>query len=167
MMRANRRRRCWRRSLAPRLCCVIPAAVRVAEPIFVESAAATGLAFTHHNGATGQYYMPELMGAGVALFDYDGDGDLDVFLVQGGRARRLAAGSADQPPVPQRPLGRRRRPAHAAFHRRHRRAPASAGAGTEWVSAVADYDNDGDLDLLAHLVRSRRALPQQWRRHVY
>ena len=28
--------------------------------------------------------MPEQMGAGVALFDYDNDGDLDVFLVQGG-----------------------------------------------------------------------------------
>ena len=39
---------------------------------------------THVNGATGQYYMAEQMGAGVALFDYDNDGDLDVFLVQGG-----------------------------------------------------------------------------------
>ena len=46
--------------------------------------AASGLTFTHVNGATGQYYMAEQMGAGVALFDYDNDGDLDVFLVQGG-----------------------------------------------------------------------------------
>src|SRR5438874_8149334 len=53
-------------------------------PIFIESAAATGLAFTHVNGATGKYYLPEMMGAGVALFDYDNDGDLDVFLVQSG-----------------------------------------------------------------------------------
>ncbi len=55
-----------------------------AEPLFVESAASVGLAFTHVSGATGQYYMAEQMGAGVALFDYDMDGDLDVFLVQGG-----------------------------------------------------------------------------------
>ena len=54
------------------------------EPLFVEGAAAAGLAFTHVNGATGQYHMAEQMGAGVALFDYDNDGDLDVFLVQGG-----------------------------------------------------------------------------------
>src|SRR5207253_10280587 len=54
------------------------------DPIFIESAAATGLAFTHVNGATGNYYLPEMMGAGVALFDYDNDGDLDVFLVQSG-----------------------------------------------------------------------------------
>ena len=70
-----------------------------AEPLFVESAAPAGLEFTHVNGATGQYYMPEQMGAGVALFDYDNDGDLDVFLVQSGAidgqlARRAAACSA-------------------------------------------------------------------------
>ena len=54
------------------------------QAIFAERASATGLVFTHVNGATGRYYLPEEMGAGVALFDYDNDGDLDVFLVQGG-----------------------------------------------------------------------------------
>src|SRR6185503_7022637 len=52
--------------------------VRAETPLFVESATATGLVFAHANGAAGQYYLPEPMGAGVALFDYDGDGDLDV-----------------------------------------------------------------------------------------
>src|SRR5437899_3278218 len=59
----------------------VPAA---SDPLFVQSAAATGLVFTHVNGATGKYYLPEMMGAGVALFDFDNDGDLDVFLVQSG-----------------------------------------------------------------------------------
>jgi hypothetical protein len=51
-------------------------------PSFREVAAETGLQFHHFTGATGQYYLPEIMGSGVALLDYDGDGDLDIFLIQ-------------------------------------------------------------------------------------
>ncbi|MFW6175695.1 MAG: CRTAC1 family protein, partial [Acidobacteriota bacterium] len=45
---------------------------------------AWGLEFRHHHGGSGELYMVETMGSGVAVFDYDGDGDQDVFFVDSG-----------------------------------------------------------------------------------
>ena len=52
-------------------------------PWFIDVASETGLAFTHQSTRTDDYSYPEVIGSGVALFDSDNDGDLDVFLVQG------------------------------------------------------------------------------------
>ncbi|HEU4934798.1 MAG TPA: CRTAC1 family protein [Pyrinomonadaceae bacterium] len=51
--------------------------------IFKEVAEQVGLRFQHYNGMTGKFYLPEITGSGGALFDFDNDGDLDAFLVQG------------------------------------------------------------------------------------
>jgi enediyne biosynthesis protein E4 len=131
------------------LCAIAPGAApspSAAEPLFVESAAATGLAFTHVNGASGKYYLPELMGAGVALFDYDNDGDLDVFVVQSGAID--AGGSA---PADCR-LFRNDLSVSADGRRALRFTDVTKQSGISvrgygMGAAVGDYDNDGYQDL--------------------
>jgi hypothetical protein len=58
-------------------------ATGASSPIFDEIADKAGLKFRHYNGATGKLFLPEVMSAGAALFDFDQDGDLDALLVQG------------------------------------------------------------------------------------
>jgi len=52
-------------------------------PMFREDAPGMGLTFQHINGSVGRYDIPEEMGPGCAFLDYDNDGFLDVYLVQG------------------------------------------------------------------------------------
>ena len=51
--------------------------------LFDDVAKDVGLDFVHFNGMSGELYFVEIAGGGVALLDYDCDGDLDVFLTQG------------------------------------------------------------------------------------
>ena len=140
---------CWpRRKCHPRAGCRChrPSAD---EPLFVDDAAAAGLKFTHVNGASGHYYMAEQMGAGVALFDYDNDGDLDVFLVQGGP---LDAGSPAKSPANTSRLFRNDLTVGPNGQRKLHFTDVTERAGVALQAygmgaAVGDYDNDGYLDL--------------------
>ena len=60
-----------------------PPTAKPPRPAFAEAAGPAGLDFTHHSGASGDYYLLETMGAGGAFFDFDGDGLMDIFLVDG------------------------------------------------------------------------------------
>ena len=133
--------------------CAVLTDIRVpfaAEPLFLEVAADVGLKFTHVNGAAGQYYMPEQMGAGAALFDYDNDGDLDVFLVQGG-----ALDPSPKEPMSEAPTSRLFRndtTINSAGRRQLRFTDVTGESGLAFRSygmgaAAADYDGDGNVDL--------------------
>ena len=52
-------------------------------PWFTDVTEASGLRMTHFNGMAGDFLYPEVMAPGVALLDFDNDGDLDAFIPQG------------------------------------------------------------------------------------
>ena len=112
---------------------------------FTDVTARSGIAFRHVNGAfinsdgTESRYMPETMGSGVVVFDYDGDGDQDLLFVNGAYfapgkpAEALPALYANQGHWQFKDVGRQ----------------AGLNQSFYGMGAVAaDYDGDGDGDLL-------------------
>ena len=107
--------------------------------LFTDVTEAAGLRFQHVDGRSGQRYFLETVGSGAAFFDYDADGLLDIYLVNG----------ADLPgshsPTP---------PTNQLYHNNgdgtFTDVTEQVGVGDTGYGAgcaAADYDNDGDQDL--------------------
>ena len=112
---------------------------------FTEVAAEAGVHFNHDSGASGGLHLPETMGAGVAWIDYDGDGWLDLYLVQSGPFPPQRGEAADR-------LFRNLGPDAAG---KIRFEPADAGGLARGLArgygqgvVAADVDGDRDIDLL-------------------
>lgn len=115
--------------------------------------AAAGIGFIHDNGGRGREYMPETMGSGCAFWDYDGDGDADILLIN---ASPLQEGASDPPST----MALYRNDGHGRF------SDVTAPAGLKQPlygmgSAAADYDNDGDSDLYVACLGANRLYRNQ------
>ena len=111
-------------------------------PLFEEIASSvSGISWVHENAMSDNRYLPETMGPGVAFFDYDNDGWMDIFMVN--------SGSADfyQPKAPlKNALYRNNR--DGTFTDVTDKAGVAGGREFGMGCAVADYDNDGYADIL-------------------
>ena len=110
-----------------------------AAQIFIDVTESAGLSFEHTDGRSGLRLFNEFLGSGGGFFDYDGDGDLDIYLVNG--ALQTDNGQDETP--------------HNVLYRNNgdntfTDVTKAAGVGSTAYgtgATVGDYDNDGDLDL--------------------
>lgn len=118
---------------------VPPQPAWAAQPVqFVDVTEAAGVDFRYINGASGRKYMPEAVGSGAAFLDADGDGWLDLYIVNGAPLPGYAGASE--------PNGMFRNDGDGTFTD----VTAASGAGDRgfgMAAAVGDADNDGDPDL--------------------
>jgi len=120
----------------------MPSRVAAAGPLFEEVApSASGIAWKHDNAMSPSRYLPETMGPGVAFFDFDNDGWMDIFMVNSG------ASDFYSPAAPlKNALYRNNR--NGTFSDVTDKAGVAGGKEFGMGCAIADYDNDGYQDIL-------------------
>ena len=126
--------------------------------MFTDVTERAGIRFTHHNGATGSKWYPELFGGGVVVLDIDGDAWPDLLFVNGKEWQPAA------------------RPLHGLYRNNRDGTFTDVSAGSAFSAigsyalgaTVADYDNDGRDDVFVTTVgmtwprirtRSRPSVP--------
>ena len=129
-------------------------------PQFTDVAGKSGLRFRHNFGAKKLENVLMTTGSGCALFDYDNDGWLDAFLLNGTYIDK------DARPLPDKVSG------HALFHNRgdgtFENVTRAAGLGEPSYGqgcACGDFDGDGLTDLY-HELRTEPPLPKPGRWHI-
>ena len=129
----------WGQSLFGAICVMGGRETAVGGIQFVDVTRESGVTFRHTDGSGGRRYIVESVSAGLALFDFDRDGDIDIYFVNGAPLRGTAA-DADASNRLYRNEGNWR---FTDVTARAKVGDRGFGLGV----AVGDYDNDGDLDL--------------------
>ena len=147
MERARRRGR-W--ALVAGGVCLLAGGASAEDVVFADVTGAVGIDFTHQHSPTSNKYLIETMGGGVALFDYDNDGRLDVFFTNGAKL---------EDPMPEGAVPDKSDPRYwnRLFHQEPdgtftdvtERAGLTGMPQNQYGMGVAvgDYDNDGLEDL--------------------
>src|ERR1035437_3058786 len=124
-----------------------PSSIETPQARFTDVTSALGVHFQYIASHTASHYLLETMGAGVALFDYDNDGRLDIFLVNGAPIKD---------PTPKGSIPQKTGPDYwnRLYHQKNdgtfedvTEKAGLQGAGYGMGVAVGDYDNDGYEDL--------------------
>ncbi len=111
-----------------------PAPATQGPVLFADVTKQVGLEFLHDSGSRGEFMMPEHIGSGAALFDYDNDGRLDLYLIQCGGAQS----------------GARSQLFHQEVNGTFRNVSEGSGLDTAGVgmgATAGDVNNDGLTDL--------------------
>ncbi len=107
-------------------------------PRFADVTKEAGIDFVHVNGANGRKYVIETVGPGGGFLDYDSDGDLDIYLINGAEVRGTQ--------LPEKPTNRLYRNEGNGRFADVTAATGTGDTGYGMGCAAADIDNDGDLD---------------------
>ena len=129
------------RSLVPLACAALLAGAEPPCPIQLhDMTKESGVTFVHTDGSSGQRYIVETVCCGLATFDYDNDGDIDIYFLNGARLK----GSNVTGPPPTNELWRN----DGAWKFTNVTKESGLGdTGHALGVAGGDYDNDGDQDV--------------------
>ena len=124
------------------------ASIAEGEIILTDVTSRTGITFVHTDGGCGNRYIMETVTAGLALFDYDNDGDIDIYFLNGAPLKGTPVSSVEDR------NGGKTPPKNALYRNdggwKFTDVTEKAGVGDTGYGlgvAVGDYDNDGDQDI--------------------
>ena len=139
-LKANHKIRVFHRTICAMMCLgIFWTAYTQGQIVFKEVTKATGITFKHTDGSSEKYYIMETVSAGLALFDYDNDGDLDIYFLNGAALKGTKF----------------KKPPRNALYRNEGNfkftdVTDQSGLGDTGYGlgvTVGDYDNDGDQDV--------------------